>query len=588
MTGSDVHQVICAYDPGNASDNKGFGPVAVSFAMAEALSLFKLAGQIMRPPGDSLTELDSVACAVLPSGQELLVRRIVARDALRRGNVLSQALVGAPGQFCAELGLGLGPDDWPLGENLAAVRLDETLRRVDYADLRRRGDDGAARLRSASRDPALAEPLRHLVTWVLSEPAQKLSIAASLVGDNPRAVLLGLVDILGPLVPGPWSLSTLESVESGPYRLIVMEDWPRTGSPDYGRLRLVGQQPPGGPAHTTASLLVDRYQEHGLDGLTFLSPQARLWQRMQPVERAESLLGALMVQPAAPVHLALPAGTAYESAATAYRGEGTGESAGLTESAANTATNTAEEQPEAVSEKAPRVPDPPVDPPPVPGAPPLPAEAPAPVPVPNTEHRPSDSDDLVGRLIGSRRASEDRKLRLALENAVDGWSEQEIDAACRRAIDLRLGLQGPRRSAVPWRPMAADGPRYFYDVLISGALHREEPARAWAEFLLVEAGATLCEPLRAVVRRMYGQLDRRSIAVHPVFFRVLGDWAIPRALGLDSCESPPPRPVSGGGRAQDLPFGGGPAPNLRLITKVFVFIYAPLAMLVVLVWLTLL
>ncbi|MFJ2257139.1 hypothetical protein ACIOKD_02155 [Streptomyces sp. NPDC087844] len=584
VTGSDVHQVICAYDPDNPSENKGFGPVAVSFAMAEALSLFKVAGQIMRPPGDSLTELDSVACALLPSGQELLVRRIVARDALRRGNVLSQALVGAPGQFCAELGLGLGPDDWPLGENVAAVRLGESLRRVDYADLCRRGDDGAARLRSASRDPALAEPLRHLVTWVLSEPAQKLSIAASLVGDNPRAVLLGLVDILGPLVPGPWSLSTLESVESGPYRLIIMEDWPRTGSPDYGRLRLVGQQPPEGPAHTTASLLVDRYQEHGPDGLTFLSRHARLWQRMRPVERAESLLGMLMVQPAAPVHLALPAGTAYASAATAYRGEGTGESAGLTESAAHTA----EEQPEAVSEKAPRVPDPGVDPPPVPGTPPLPAEAPALAPVPDAEDHPSDSDDLVGRLIGSHRPFEDRKLRLALENAVDGWSEQEIDAACRRAIDLRLGLQGPRRGVVPWVPEAADGPRYLYDVLISGALHREEPARSWAEFLTVEAGTALPEPLRAVVRRMYEQLDCRSIAVHPVFFRTLGDWAIPRALGLDTRESPPPRPESGCGQAQDVPFEGGPAPNLRLITKVFLFIYAPLAMLVVLVWLTLL
>ncbi|MFE7029960.1 hypothetical protein ACFU9Y_06580 [Streptomyces sp. NPDC057621] len=584
VPGSDVHQFICAYDPDNPSDNKGFGPVAVSFAMAEALSLFKLAGQIMRPPGDSLTELDSVACALLSSGQELLVRRIVARDTLRRGNVLSQALVGTPGQFCAELGLGLGPDDWPLGENVAAVRLGEPLHRVDYADLRRRGDDGAARLRSASRDPALAESLRHLVTWVLSEPAQKLSIAASLVGGNPRAVLLGLVDILGPLVPGPWSLSTLESVESGPYRLIIMEDWPRTGSPDYGRLRLVGQQPPEGPARTTASLLVDRYQEHGLDGLAFLSRHAHLWQRMQPVERAESLLGTLMVQPAAPVHLALPAGTAYESADTAYPGEGTGESAGLTE----TAANTAEEQPEALSEEVPPVPDP-IDPPPLPDTPPLPAEASAQVPVPDAERHPSDSDDLVGRLIGSHRTAEGRKLRLALENAVDGWSEQEIDAACRRAIDLRLGVQGPRRSVALWGPVADEGPPYIYDVLISGALRREEPARAWAEFLMTEAaGATLSEPLRAAVRRMYEQLGCRSIVVHPVFFRVLGDWAIPHALGLDMRGSPPSRPVSGDGQAQDLPSEGGPAPNLRLITKVFVFIYAPLAMLVLLVWLTLL
>ncbi|TRO58554.1 hypothetical protein [Streptomyces sp. IB201691-2A2] len=584
VTSSDVHQVICAYDPDNPSDNKGFGPVAVSFAMAEALSLFKLAGQIMRPPGDSLTELDSVACALLPSGQELLVRRIVARDALRRGNVLSQALVGAPGQFCAELGLGLGPADWPLGENLADVRLGEPLHRVDYADLRHRGVDGAARLRTVSRNPALAEPLRHLVTWVLSEPAQRLSIAASLVGDQPRAVLLGLVDILGPLVPGPWTLSTLESVESGPYRLIIMEEWPRTGSPDYGRLRLVGQQPPEGPAHTTASLLVDRYQEHGLEGLNFLSLHAQLWQRMQPVERAESLLGTLVVQPAEPVHLALPAGTESGSAATAYGRERTGEAGGPVESAANTV----EEQPEAVSQKAPRVPDPPVDPPPVPGTPTRRAKAPAPVPVPDAEHHPCDSDDLVGRLIGSHPTSEDRKLRLTLENAVGGWSEQEIDAACRRAIDLRLGLQGPLKRVIPWGSVTADNPRYFYDVLISGTLHREQPARAWAEFLLVEAGATLPEPLRSVVRRMYEQLDCQSITVHPVFFRVLGDWAIPRALGLDSRDSPPARPVSGGDQTQDLPFEGGTAPNLRLIAKVFLFIYAPLAMLVVLVWLTLL
>ncbi|MER5195203.1 hypothetical protein ACWD3J_30475 [Streptomyces sp. NPDC002755] len=590
---SDVHQMVCAYDPDNPSDNKGFGPVAVSFAMAEALSLFKVAGHMLRPPGDSPAELDSIACALLPSGQELLVRRIVARDALRRGNVLSQALIGAPGRFPAELGLGLAPEDWPLGEAVTEVRLGEPLHRVDYAELHRRALDGAARLRSVSRDPALTEPLHQLVTWMLSEPAQNLSVDASLLGDEPRAVLLGLVDILGPLIPGPWSLSTLESVEAGPYRLIVMPEWPRAGSPEYDRLRLFGQLPSDGPARATASQLVARYQEHGLEGLAHLSRQPQRWQRMQPVERVESLLGTLAVQPAEPFHLALPAGTGTASVAPAQSlveaeaGAGSGEST----------THTAPDRPDTVSPEAARVPDTPAEPrPPTPEFPPAPAEPPAPVSVPvetpvalsvpDSGTDPFGRHDLIEMLIEPQSRTDHQRMRLALENAVGGWSEQEIDAACRTVIGLRLGLQDPRRRMFRWGPMPPEEPMYFYDVLISGALHREKPARAWAEFLLAESPTPLPEPLMAVVRRMFEQLGCQSITVHPVFFRTLGEWAIPHALGLNPPDSPPPQQESGGGHhwsANPAP-EPGPAHDLRLISKVFFFIYAPLAVLVIVAW----
>lgn len=47
---SAVNQMICAYNPENPSDNRGFGPVAASFGMPQAVSLFKLAERMLRPP----------------------------------------------------------------------------------------------------------------------------------------------------------------------------------------------------------------------------------------------------------------------------------------------------------------------------------------------------------------------------------------------------------------------------------------------------------------------------------------------------------------------------------------------------------
>jgi len=529
--GSTVDQMICAYDPDNPTDNRGFGPVAASFGMAEALSLFKIAGHMLRPPGDVHTGLNSVACNVLPSGQELLVRRVVTRDALLRDNMLSQALIGAPGQFPADLCLGLDPVDWPLGEDLPHVALGELLHRQSFAELHRenfaelrsRGVDGAARLREAGRDPARTEILTHLVTWMLTEPTQQLSIAAHLLGDHPRATLLGLVDILGPLIPGPWSFSTLESAESGAYRLIVMPDWPRPGSPEYGRLRLAGQLAPDGPAHTTASMLVARYQQYGPEGLDIVSRDAQRWQRMQPVERAESLSGKLALHSIGPVPLALPPGKPTRPASSDYAVEG------ATEPAAP-AADTIEKRPETVTETLIEQPGPPLEPPPL-----TPGFHHPPVEDPPFDSRPLEAAALVETLIRSFSLVEGQDLCRQLDLDATHWSEQEIDAACLKAIDFRLGLADPGGGVSAWGRVSFEALQWLYELLICKAIAREKPAQAWAEFLRDRArAAALPEPLRAVVLRMFDEHERRLITIHPGFFVVLGPWAIPRALRLNA------------------------------------------------------
>lgn len=498
------------------------------------------------------------------------MRRTIARDALSRGNVLSQALIGSPGQFTAQFGLGLDPADWPLGESLPPVQLHYPLSRLGYADLHRRALDGAARLRKVSRDPTLTEPLNHLVAWVLNEPGQRLSVIARVIGDHPRAVLLGLVDILDPLVPGPWSFSTRESAESHAYRLIVMPEWPRAGSPEHHRLRLGGSLAPDEDARLAAEMLVARYQEHGLEGLEILGRDAGHWHQMQPAERTQSLVSTLSVHATGPACPRLPSDAVPEPTpayASAYPIEGADELGG-------SAVDTMAEQPDATAEEAPETPAPAQSPSSTPDFPEPPAEDPASTPKPGR----FNAAALVEWLLQPHSETDDRQLRLSLESEVDRCSAQEIDAACLKAIGLRLGLADAEGTVSSWGKVTLNDPQYLYDLLIHRAIAHEEPAHAWAAFLRDEAAVGLPEPLRKVVRRMFDQSERHTVVIHHAFFVVLGHLAIPPFLCPDAPTHSLRRPAR----------TGGLSPDVRLIAKAYLLIFVPLAGVVLLIWLTLL
>ncbi|WNM31548.1 hypothetical protein RKE30_14585 [Streptomyces sp. Li-HN-5-11] len=592
VSNADIDQLVCDYHPENTSRNGGFGPIASSCHPGAEVSLFNLASSILRPPGHP-AESDSIAYERLSSGQELIVRRIAAVDTLARANVLSQALVGAHGQLSAELALGLDQADWPMGDAVSHVRLGQRLRRVDLAQLRRRGYEGAARLRQLSRDGALRDVLHHLATWVLTSPDRRLSVASSLMGGHPRAVLLGLVDMLSWLVPGHWSFSTLESAESHAYRLIVMPEWPRQGSPDYGRLRLGGQPAPEGPAHAAASLLVARYQEYGLPGLEELG-RDRPWAGMGPDERCRELTEALThlgapprtaphpaeptplvesappvepapsVEPAPPVESAPPVEPVHPAAAASarYAFEGGEELAQSPATAAGQQAcheagaghDQAADPTRAAGAAEPSSPGPGVAEPVVHGpegqapvagapvaqasgggrlAPPLsPGFRTPPVQGQTPEGRIRDIVGFVTRLFRPRDDAEGRDLMLELENRVGGWNGEEIETACLTALDHRLGLAAPERGREPGPPEFLHDPQHLFDVLVRTALGRKQAALAWAVFLRQEHAAALTDPLHSVLQRMFDLYERKEIDIHAVFFVVMGGWAIPRALGL--------------------------------------------------------
>lgn len=525
---TEVHQVICAYDPDNPADSKGFGPVASSLPTLEEVSLFKLAATVLRPPG-SFAVGNSIAYGQLPSGQDLIVRRVVVIDSLRRDNLLSQAVIGGRDQFSPETALGLDQADWPLGDAIARVQRGEPLFRPNPNELRHLGREGADRLRDISRAASLTETLCHLATWVLTEPRSKLSVAAAQVAGEPRAVLLGLMEMLSGLVPGDWTFSTEESTESGPYRLIVMPVWPRVGSPDYGRQRIIDQPAPDGPAHTAAQLLVTRYQAYGLPGLEVLRQRGD-WQTMSAVERAESLRNLLTLHAGTTPHKELPAVPSSPPAAhqQEYAIEGADTLTGPTEPEADRD----EPEPTGAQEPAP-APDPP-----------LPSHAPD-VPrlePPDDEALDRDAAALVERLFQARSEDEGEELLREVAYRSGTWRESQREIACLTAIRFRLGLTSRRGRGQAGKPVFSHDPQEVFDLLISANLHQREPALEWAVFLRQEFTVALTEPLRSVVQAMFDRYDRHLVDIHSVFFVVMGRWAIPRALHLEQPDSARPRP----------------------------------------------
>ncbi|MFF3849859.1 hypothetical protein [Streptomyces sp. NPDC002328] len=286
-----VDQIVFAHEPLNISDNLGFGPVAYSCGGPEAVSFWRVAERIVRPPGSSSAGRDSLAFGTA-AHQDVIVWRVTAQDNMKRSSLRCHTLFAPSGRLTARLALGLTGRDWSGRRNALDAERGRTLEALDPDALLQEAAEGAELLRSAAAERA--DTLQHLASWLLFEPGRQLSIAeAECVGDDPAAVLLGLVEILEPLVPGPWTFSTLEYEESGPYRLMVMPSWPVLGRSTHQRLRLHGQEPPADWASEAARLLVARYVESGPQTLGPVSPPGLPWLEMAPEERCRELLSQL-------------------------------------------------------------------------------------------------------------------------------------------------------------------------------------------------------------------------------------------------------------------------------------------------------
>ncbi|MEV6194032.1 hypothetical protein AB0M19_16735 [Streptomyces sp. NPDC051920] len=549
-----VEQLVCAYDPDNPSKNMGFGPIASSFSMDRAVALFNDAGPVLRPAG---SPADSIAYERLASGEEVVVRRVVVLDNLQRDNLFSQALIAPAGQFGAELALGLDHDDWPLGDEVTRVRLNERLDRVDGFLLAYKARQGAERLRDVVRSADHTGVLCDVTASLLADPSRRVSLTTAQVGDQPRAVLLGLVDLLTPLLPDPWFFSTRESAESHAYRVIVLRNWPHEGSPDYGRLRLGGQRSPASTARDMAEQLVGRYQKYGREGLDLLKSRQD-WHGMDPDRRVRTLWTMLAVASDMTPHKALPRGTAV----TESGGTPTTRQDVLTPER----TDAVDERPErpvpdrtsgeggssaADSTRAVQpvdsgfVPAPPTPPltrgfthPPVAGS----------LTVAHREARLGPVSALIQQVFAAHTYEEQRHLVNEVRRRIDGWTDDEADAAALTAIGCRLGLPKQRGRRGRGRRTETGHFAFFYDLLVRRTLSRQPASLAWAAFLRQEASPGLGEPLRSVVDRMYAEHEKGELALHQTFFIALGKGALFDALGrkpADTRRTPgrvPPRP----------------------------------------------
>ncbi|WP_432097866.1 hypothetical protein [Streptomyces sp. WAC 04229] len=550
-----VDQIVCDYDPANLAGTTGFGPLAASCPETEALSLYNVADTVMRPPpgrsaGDSLTYRQ------LASGDELIVRRVPAVDSLKRGGVRSHALVGRAGQFTAEAALGLPDAAWPLADTMHQVEVGDPLPRVDWRAVQRAAVAGAERIRVQAREDAVVmELLRRLTTWFLTVPAMRASMPASLFPEDPRPVLLGLVDLLGPLLPGPWTFSTLETIEADEPRLILMPEPPAAGSPEYGRERLWGQPAPDGPAHDAAAALVDHYRAYGREALRTLHPGPVPWQQMQPDQRATSLLGALAVQVPAAAGPALPPSGSQAAAVADETNAASGTSEQVSEADHGGAEGDGPPAEIAPVKEPPTggaihddaaggdaVPNqPPMPPAPTTAAPPRP-QPPPPAATGAHQVHPGHVKAWVTWLLVPGVGHDADLALLQLESRADFWGQAGDEAACLTALHLRFGLVDAAGRRGPGRPGLLERPERLYR-LLRGGLRYEEPAAAWAVFLRDESTGELAETIRAMARQMFAEHRRRKVQIHPAFFRVGGEWAIQRALGLD--QSDPPTPQAG-------------------------------------------
>ena len=286
---ADVHWMYCAHDPENAADTGGFGPLAYSCAAGEAVSYFNLARLVLRPGGGMGTPRDSFAYSVLPTGQELVVWRYSGRDSMRRGNTETYALYNDTPCFSPSLALGLTHRDCFPQSVAVGTRLPPLRHRPLYEASLRGGD----RLRRGLADHR--DRIGRLLAWVLSAPGRSLTTVDEMLGEVPRAVLMGVLEIAEPLVPCSWTFSTGEQDERGSYWLVVLADWPVTGKSSHGRKRLKGS--PDGPALEASRRLLDRYLQHSDGGsrafVESLRAESGLWHALQPEERIRRLLDTL-------------------------------------------------------------------------------------------------------------------------------------------------------------------------------------------------------------------------------------------------------------------------------------------------------
>nr|WP_281174565.1 protein kinase [Embleya scabrispora] len=224
-------------------------------------------------------------------GRPTLIRRTASHAlvliAPPRAEVGSAALMGPR----HALALGAAPTEWPDPGHPGGRPMPPLDPAVLHAEQARRGV--GLRLR-AGRHP---DVLTDVVSAVLTRPEETFALSEADGVPDPDAVLWGLCDLLGPLLPYPLSLSTLSAPEPADEpRLVVHRQWPADEPRGGWRHRIV----PGeelysmGDVHRAAAeALVRCYTgPHWAAAAAALTPPAP-FRSAAPGARSQAVLRAL-------------------------------------------------------------------------------------------------------------------------------------------------------------------------------------------------------------------------------------------------------------------------------------------------------
>jgi hypothetical protein len=237
-----LHQIVFRWSEQSLSGHRGLGPVASSLDPEQVTQWeHRLQDMIWAAPAED------AAVAYLEFGDEAaVIRRVPASDTTGRESTLAHVIVG-PGLDPA-LALALSRSGWPGWIGVGHEPMDSSLPPLWIDDLRAAavsGAEGPDGLRAGAA--ALAGPvLADVVTAAFTDPRAELTVIAP--GRDPAAVMFAILELLGDVIPGPFTFSTFEATDTGAGRprVVFLADRPQFSLRTSARRR-VPLPEPGAP-----------------------------------------------------------------------------------------------------------------------------------------------------------------------------------------------------------------------------------------------------------------------------------------------------------------------------------------------------
>jgi hypothetical protein len=294
-----LDQIVFAWAEVNLLGREGFGPVATSLERDREDELFRWGHRLgaradvrgsggERPPRSMCYWADGETAAVL-----YRMPSTVGRSGGRPGT-RTRALVGVPSDLTPWCALALHDQFWPDSPGIDADAAWEWqgfgLPRVQLNGLAPEMAAGDRGLGLAARKCQVE--LSRLVAAALRAPTRPYSVVGAQA--DTRALLWGMLDVLGRVLVGPWTFSTYETSHDGALlpRVVFLPRWPSFEFREVDRERVDLTRPatPRDDYDKAAHLLVGYYAADGAAGVTGALANAGVKKKHSPQTRVRRIL----------------------------------------------------------------------------------------------------------------------------------------------------------------------------------------------------------------------------------------------------------------------------------------------------------